>query len=372
MNIFLCIGKKLAIVAIATSTLTTLAIADDPASRFREAQQLQRTGKLDAALEEFDDLREQYPDNVDYSLARAQVLARMGRDSDALSELDIATRLAPDYEDVWRLNYALLSTQAGSSDREALESLRRTVAERFPLATWWQPPKDTARWTILAGTVYDDLSNGLPSWNNQFLDVTHTRKSRDQFGLRLGRDERFTSASYSLGLHAEHHWVSGWFAGAGVSLADDSTILPDFGYSAHLGIPLDKGWITSLAYRRREYQDVSIGSLVGTVEKYHGDFRFAYTLTQSHLHGASYFMNQALTTNWFYSDSASISATISGGREAEALGNGRVLESRVRSLSIGGRYRFGERFGLQWWVGTHEQGNFYRRRFIGMALSIRI
>ena len=60
------------------------------------------------------------------------------------------------------------------------------------------------------------------------------------------------------------------------------------------------------------------------------------------------------------------------GREAEPIGGGQVLETDVKGISLRGRQQFNERFGLQWWLGVHDQGELYRRQFVGMAFSIRI
>lgn len=83
-------------------------------------------------------------------------------------------------------------------------------------------------------------------------------------------------------------------------------------------------------------------------------------------------MGHTLTTNWYFNDVASIGVTLSGGEEAEAVGNGAVLKTDVRGVSLSGRYQLGERYTLQGWIGTHEQGDLYRRRFLGLAISIRI
>ena len=155
--------KMIAAVAIVTSALASPTLAQAVADRFRQGQQLMRSGELDAALVEFNGLREQYPNDVDYALARAQVLTRLGRDSDALIELVAAAGLAPDYEEVWRLRHAILSAQADSGDAAELEELRLTAARQFPQATWWHRPKDPDFWTVIAGSGYDQLSGGLPS-----------------------------------------------------------------------------------------------------------------------------------------------------------------------------------------------------------------
>ena len=65
---------------------STIAVADDAAT-----------------LAELNALRQQYPQDVDHALARGQLLARLGKDNDALLDLRDATALAPDYEDAWRV-----------------------------------------------------------------------------------------------------------------------------------------------------------------------------------------------------------------------------------------------------------------------------
>lgn len=362
----------LVVVFVAVFAFSDAAIASDPAVRFEHAQKQMRDGNLENALADLGDLREQYPWDVDYSLARAQVLERMGRDDEALLELDTATRLAPEYEDVWRLRYAIISRQAGAEDEAHRETERRDMAERFPAASWWRLPDDPARWTVLLGTGYDSLSNGLPSWNDQFIEVSREQSDRNRYGLRLARNQRYAEADYALGLNANHTSPNGWFAGGGLSLANNALFQPDLAYNAYAGMPFATGWVFTAAYGRREFPDTTVSSVVGTLEKYHGDFRFAYGLTHSHLHSASGFMGHTLTANWYLNDRSSFGLTLSTGQEAESLGNGQVLESDVSGISLSGRYAISSRYGLQWWLGTHEQGDFYRRQFLGMAISIQL
>lgn len=115
-----------------------------------------------------------------------------------------------------------------------------------------------------------------------------------------------------------------------------------------------------------------MGSTMGTVEKYLGDFRIAYALGLSHLHGASNSLNHSLTANWYYSDRSSIGISLNTGEETEAIGPGQVLETDVRGVSVSGRRRLTNRLGLQWWLGLHEQGDYYRRQYVGMALTIQL
>jgi YaiO family outer membrane protein len=335
-------------------------LADTPASRYDRARELAADGRSTEALAEFDALRRDFPGDVDYALGRAQMLARSG--------------LAPDYEDVWRLRYSLLLRQPQAANAAERMAVQQAAAARFPESTWWQaePVEAPGKWTMTVGAGYDSLSNGLPSWNNQFAELLYSLDAGRSLLARLARDERALAADLTLALGAEFNRQGGWFAGGDVLVADDPFYQPESGFSVHAGRALDDGWVVDLRYRRKEYANATIGSLVGTVEKYYGDFRFAYGYTWSRLQGASNFGNHLASTQWYYRDGASVGITLSDGKEAEAIGNGRVLETDVRSISLTGRREFDERLTLHWWLGLHDQGDLYRRQFLGMAVSIRI
>ncbi|MDX1500339.1 MAG: YaiO family outer membrane beta-barrel protein, partial [Woeseiaceae bacterium] len=58
------------------------------------------------------------------------------------------------------------------------------------------------------------------------------------------------------------------------------------------------------------------------------------------------------------------------GREAEAVAAGTVLETDVSGITVTGRHGLGRRWTVDWWLGTQEQGDFYRRRYAGLALAV--
>ena len=321
------------------------AIAEPTAAeRFAKTQELRRAGDLSAALRALTRLREDYPRDVDYSLARAQVLAQLERDDEALAELEMAVQLAPDYEAIHALRDRLLA---------------RAKPER-------------RRWMLLLGAGYEDLSDGFPSWDNQFAELHFEKDEDSRYFLRLARDARYADADKTFGLGAERRWQDGWFAGVDLGFASDPRYQPELGGSAHVGKAMPDGWVADLRYRRREYATATVGSWIGTMEKYYGAYRFAYGFGWSRLHGVSSFSNHVVSANWYYRDDSSIGITLNDGNEAESLDNGQVLETDVRGISVTGRRAVNDRVTLQWWLGVHEQGDFYRRRFLGMAVSIGI
>lgn len=327
-----------------------------------------------AALRDLDALRHEHPYDVDYALARARILARQGRDDEALADLRHAVALAPEYEEVWRLFLVLLSRDQDEISRSEYESVSREAAMRFPGADWWQiaEPADTESWTVVVGAGHEELDSGLPSWNQQFVEVSRDCGNWGRYRAGIARHERFDNSDTSVMLGGDTCFASEWSAGLDVTLVDNAYFLPETGYSAYVSRTFQDGWVFSLRYRRREYETATVGSAIGTVEKYLGEFRFAYTLGLSHLYGASDSVNHGLTVNWYFSDISSIGLSLNTGEEAESIGPGQVLTMEVRGAALVGRREFTDRLGLQWWLGTHDQGDFYRRQYLGMAITLRL
>ncbi len=287
--------------------------AATPAERFAEARQLFRDGELSAALDGLDSLRADYPDDVDYMLVRAQVLARMNRNREALDELRLASRLAPGYEDVWRTRYALLVRQQDPDLSPELLEVRDASAARFPDSSWWRLPaaEQSDAWLVSVGAGYDSLSRNLPSWNNQFAEILYRQAGGRFYRAQVARDERAATADTSFGIGAETPLPDDWFAGADVSFASDPFYKAEIDYSLYAGTVLEDGWVANLRYRRKEYAVATIGSAVAGVEKYAGDFRLAYSLSVSRLHGGSSFMNHVATGNWYIDGDTSVGITLS-------------------------------------------------------------
>jgi len=325
-------------------------------------------------LQDLDALRREYPYDVDYALARARILSRQGRDDEALEDLRHAVVLAPEYEAVWQLRYALLSRHPGEAAQSERESTLREAAILFPDADWWRSdqPEDLEAWTVVVGASHENLDNDLPSWNQQFVEVSRDHDDRGRYRIGVARDERFDNADVSVSLGGDMFFDSDWSAGVDFTFVDDANFQPDIGYSVYAGRSLQDGWVINLRYRRREYETATVGSTTGTVEKYVGDYRIAYALGLSHLHGESNSVSHGLTVNWYYSDVSSIGISINTGEEAESIVPGQVLETDVRSATLVGRRAISNRLALQWWLGTHDQGDFYRRQYLGMALTFRL
>jgi len=361
---------KTVLVPVLCLLLTTPLSAATPDERFTTAQEQMRAGNLAIALTTFETLRTEFPNNVDYVFALAIVLTEVGRHEEALTQLEYAISLSPNYEDVWRTKYNLLLR---SADAEEIGAFRELSAARFPSSTWWRisAPDSRYPWLVTLGAGIDSLNNSLPNWDRQFAEIRFQRNETQSYAVNFSRDSRNNLSDFSTGLMAD--WTSGhWLAGGSMVFADNPDIMPETGIELYGGRQFPDGWVATIRYRHRDYANATVSSFFAGTEKYFGDFRIAYDLGVSRLHGDSGYLNHVIVGNWYYSEMSSIGLSMTAGREAEPIGGGQVLETDVKGISLRGRQQFNERFGLHWWLGVHDQGQLYRRQFVGMAFSIRI
>ena len=357
-----------AALAFALLCIDTAAVAND--DRFAAAQAMLHDGDAAGALPLFEALRAEAPRNVDYVFAHGIALARLGRDQEALEALALAIELAPHYEDVWRTRHNVL---ARGRDQDALAGFRARAAAQFPLAVWWAavPAERRHPWVLTLGTGFDALDNGLPDWNSQFVEIRYEHDAAARYSVSLARDARNDASDNTAGVAAE--WSPGrWVLGAGLTRSNEPAIMPESGFDVHLGRSFGDGWGVTLRHRRRDYANAEVDSTIAGVEKYVGEFRLAFDHAWSRLDESSNFTSHVLAGSWYISDDASIGLSYAAGREAESIGPGLVLETDIRTATLSGRYQFSRRVGANWWLGLHEQGDLYRRRFVGIAVSIRL
>lgn len=349
--------------------------AADPAARYAEGRDLLDAGSPEAALPVFDELVQRYPGNADYVLARGITRARLGRDAEALADLDRAIELAPDYEDAWRWRHRVLARGDDATARLRYESLAADAAERFPDATWWlvaPAAVDAPLTSLLVGAGYDSLSNDAPSWNQQFVEWSREQRGAWRLSARMARDERFDESDVSAGFGGDLTVRDAWTIGGAVAFANDPAFQPETAIGLHAGRPFGDGWVVDFGFRQRDYPATRMTGWTARLEHYTGDWRFAWQTGLSRLDGASYEGANSLTADWYYGDGANVGATVNAGTEAEAIAPGNVLETDVRGFSLHGRHPLADRFALHWWLGVQEQGDYYRRRYVGLAVSLRL
>ncbi len=338
--------------------------------RYERARALALSGATEAALAEFDALLIEFPDDADYLLGRAQMQARLGRNAAAVETAERALRVAPNYEDVWQLRLQL-AVRAG--DDAAADALRAEVAARFPDASWWQAapaPVEYRRW-LSAGSGTDRLSNGAPDWSRTFLRLDwQTAAAGTLFG-EISSSERFEESDSSLDVGGNWQALPEWRLGAALTATKDARFLPERELSIDAARPWTAGWGTAFAFRERDYATGDVSSYSFTGEKYVSDYRIAYRLDRSRQSGVDdAALTHVLSLTWYPSDRRNIGVTLGAGEEIEIIGLDQLLHTDVANVTLTGNERLSARLSLSWWLGTHEQGDFYRRDYAGLSVRI--
>jgi YaiO family outer membrane protein len=343
---------------------------EDSALRYRLARVHALSGATEAALAEFDSLLSSHPDDADYLLGRAQMLARLGRDAEALEETARALSLAPDYEDVWRLRLQL--AERGASTALA-EQVRREVAARYPDAVWWQrslaAPTTFSR-TISVGWGDERLSGSRPGWNQQFVRLDWQASADVAWFAEIYRDERFDRSDSSVNAGGTWRALPEWRLGGALGVTGNADFEPLREVSVDAQRSWSGGWGTGLHYRYRDYATDAVSSYALTGDRYIANYRVAYQVTYSRLHGASSSLGHGLVLGWYPTDTRSFAITFGAGEEIERVELDELLRTRVASVTLSGREILSSRWTLNWWLGTHEQGDFYRRRYAGAAVRV--
>jgi YaiO family outer membrane protein len=344
---------------------------NNTALRYQRARTLALAGSPEAALAEFDALAAQFPADADYLLGRAQMQARLGRDAEAVESTERALALAPDYEDVWQLRLRL-AERAG--EEAATAALRSELAVRFPEAQWWRAdptPIEYRSW-LSAGSGTERLSNDAPDWSRHFLRVDWQTTAAGTWFAEMSRSERFEEADSSLYVGVNRQALAQWQIGGGFAITDDARFLPERELSVDATRSWAGGWGTAFGARGRDYATGgSVTSYSFTAEKYLSDYRIAYRLDRSQQSGVDdSALAHVLQLTWYASDRRNLGVAFGTGEEIEVIGLDRLLHTSVRNVTFSGNERFSPRLSLSWWLGTHEQGVFYRRDYAGLAIRI--
>ncbi len=344
----------------------------DSDARFLLARVYGWDGNYDAALAEYDFLLALHPEDVDYVFGRALVLNWSGSVDQALVELARARDLAPDYEDVWRIEYSL--RRVHPTNAAADQAFRRAALSRFPDADWLaQPPAaDSATGAVTQlsfGAVRESLSRPVPDWNSHFVELRRLRPAHGSVYGRIQSEQRFGRRDLLLGGGGDWLISDRWSAGVDLLYGHDNVFMPAWTATGWTSVALANGWDGRLALRHREYDDTRVTSTAWQVGRYFGRFRAAYTVDFSRLRGDSVSAAHIGQLHYFASDRTRLDLTVATGEEAEAIDADRVLRTDVRSVTVGVRQSLGERWQLAAWTGSHRQGDLYTRRYVGFSLA---
>jgi YaiO family outer membrane protein len=218
------------------------------------------------------------------------------------------------------------------------------------------------------GSSYERLTNGYADWKSVYLEGAHTFEPRQTLYGALREVERRSTR------HADRSRLlpSVFLALTGLRRQRD----PQHNFFAksslfgELRAALDGGWVVSGGYRHNEYSATSTRIVSAGLERYFASYHAYYTMNNGRPEDAGSATAHRVGLDYYYADERSrvgLSATF--GREVENIVPNGIVTSDVRAFGIYGRHYFSPAWAVTWEIGTHEQGDFYRRT--GARLGLR-
>lgn len=342
---------------------------------FRIARTLAEGGEYDAAILKYRQLSLQDPDNVDYLFGEAQARFWSGQSECALRLVSRARQFAPDYEDVWKLEYQVLEgmrepESGGHLNALQLDAFREAASARFPGAAWIQEDRvrETATWRWETGINRETLDNGAADWQNIYAYIDRRSADHGLLSLMLAEHRRFSLSDNEVAIGAGWKPADFWVVDGSLTLSPNADFLPEMIIDAGASRQLGSGWVAGIDLRHRSYADDTVSSWGLNVEYYFGRFRTAYYIDNTRFASTSSLTHRGVV-NYYSQSGTQYGLTIAAGDEIEIIAPGQLLEMDTSSVALSGRHPLGQRFSVLWRVGTHRQGSIYRRNNIGLSIA---
>jgi len=250
------------------------------------------------------------------------------------------------------------------------------VPKTRPTAQPTQPSQPTPiepELQLELGAWYEHLSNGSGTWQTYFLSMNRKFASGQTLYATASTVQRFhlTDPNLMVGfvqpLDHSRHWIA-TFEAAGSS---SHQVLPQYALYAEIAHVFGGGWVGHAGIRHSKYGPDRVNIGVFNVEKYIKQYRFAYTLFVANLNGQSTATAHVFTGNYYYGDRNSVGLNVAFGQEIESIGEGVLVQTPVREVSINGKHWMNDKWGFSYWAGWHRQGTLYTRSGGQIGLLLR-
>jgi YaiO family outer membrane protein len=220
------------------------------------------------------------------------------------------------------------------------------------------------------GLSHENLDNGKPDWTSAYMEAAQEFAPRQTLYGHLRQTERFDFRDSELAAGYYHPLSPQWTGLVEGSFSPEHHVLPESSLFAQLSWQFGGGWVASGGARYNSYTDSDARTLSLGLERYFGSYRAFYTLYNGKPQGAASASAQRLGLDFFYcGERCRIGAAVTWGREVEYVGPPiGIITSDVRALGLFGRHWFTPAWAATWDVGTHEQGDLYRRSGIRLGL----
>jgi len=218
-------------------------------------------------------------------------------------------------------------------------------------------------WEVRAEAGHDSLDHGLAPWREVLLQLAWRPRTglaalggareTDRFDQR--DREGFAGAYLPLTESAATLHVEG-------SASSTHRVLARSAFLAEVSHSLGEGWVPSIGAKLARYDASDVRVVTAGLEKYLGDWRFAYAGSVSRTDTSGWASAHRLTATWYRGELTYASLNGVRGREVENIFPAGLLTTGVRAASIAAGLELAPRVGVSIEIAETRQGDLYRRR----------
>jgi len=215
----------------------------------------------------------------------------------------------------------------------------------------------------------DNLDNGYQDWREAGAEIAW-REAPDRVLLVRARETRRygltdVEAAFLAALPLSESWTLS-LEGSGVSAAN---VLPEWSAAATLARVLDSGWVASGSWKETRYATARVTTATAGIERYLGNYRFAYTAYLSRPEGTAWSPTHRLTASWYGEGLTRLEVGAARGRESENTPAG-LITSNVRNATFSGCLGITPSWGLTMDLERQRQGDLYTRKAIRLGARV--
>lgn len=221
------------------------------------------------------------------------------------------------------------------------------------------------------GFSHEKLTHHYADWDSVYMEATHSFAERQTLYGGLREVQRFGLHDSELGAGYYHPFSSRLTGQVEASMSPQHHVLPKSSAFGQLAFQLADGWVASGGLRHTEYTATSTRLVTATLERYFKGYRAFYTVYNGKPDDIGSATAHRIGLDRFYFGERSRTGfAITRGREVENVGPPiGIITSHVLAFAVLGRHWLSPDWAFTWELGTHEQGDLYRRT--GARLGLR-
>lgn len=235
-------------------------------------------------------------------------------------------------------------------------------------------PERSAWRSLDFGGRVEQLSPSSPDWTDVFLEYQDIYGPRTGWLARITQSSRFGQDDTTAALGGHFPLTPADTVSLEGSYAPSANVLAESSLQGSWNHAWGGGWGTQLGVRQTRFTNTTVTVGEAMLERYVGNFRFAYSYVPSDSTTAGSADGHRLQGGYFYGSFSSVQAILAAGTEVDIAGSTTVTATDVRSAALFGVQELSCDWGLGWNVGYTENrglgagnrrgaGLFIRRRF---------